>query len=71
MRHILLALGALAAIAIVLLWPHAAIHVSRDPYGSTVRGSMSGERAVILLLAVVTFIAAAVSGVVSAVRHRA
>ena len=47
------------------------LHVDDAYGGMTIRASMSGERAVILLLAVATFIVAVVSGVVSAVRHRA
>ncbi len=71
MRHILLVLGALLVIVIVLLWPPAAIDVSYGPYGGTFIGRMSDVRAFVFLVAVVAFIAAVVSGVVSAVRHRA
>lgn len=72
-------------IAIVLVWPPAVInqshrylmppmigdHWSTSGHAIGLDASISDVRVAILLLAVATFIAAVVSGVVSAVRHRA
>lgn len=73
MRAVILALGVLIVAAIILLWPPAVVNISRSPYDSTftVRASISDVRAGIFVFAVATFIAAVISAVISAVRHRA
>jgi hypothetical protein len=72
MRAVILALGALVVAAIILLWPPAVVNIWRSPYDATmtVRASI-GVRAAIFVFAVATFIAAGISAVISALRHRA
>ena len=72
MRAAILALGALIVAAIMLLWPPALVHISRSPQDSTMTIFASiGVRAAIFAFAVATFIAAAISAVISALRRRA
>jgi len=72
MRAVILASGALVVAAIVLLWPPAAVvDISRSPHGATMAISISDVRAALFVFAIATFIAAVVSAVISAVRHRA
>jgi hypothetical protein len=71
MRAILLALGALIVVALVLLWPPAVLHISITRRGVGWMAFISDVRAAILVFAVVTFIAAVVSAVISAARHHA
>ena len=72
MRAILLAVAALIVIAVTVFWPPAAIHIDRDPLGLAWGWLvfMSDFRGTVFAVAVITFLGAVISGIVSAVRHR-
>jgi hypothetical protein len=74
-RNLLFALGALVVVAIVVLWPPAAVHIAFSvdhiqDRTTTIQVGMSYVRTAIFAVAFLTFVAALVYAVISALRHR-
>jgi len=63
--------GPLMAIAVVLLWPPAAVHIINDPSGRTIHASMSDSRTLILVIAIVVLIAVVAYAARTTLRQRA